>query len=63
MQIRQLFLKYDEIVSLEDTTFKSMHTMHLHSKVVQFSLSSIPIFDAKTLKIQEYDNLGSWYQR
>ena len=42
-----------EIISIDDSTIKILYKIHFQSKVVQFISSYIPIFYAKSLKIQE----------
>ena len=46
---------YDEVVSLDDSTAKSLNSMNFQSKVIQLFSSVIPIFNAKILKVQKDD--------
>ena len=52
---RKMNVIYDEVVSLDDSTAKSLNSMNFQSKVIQLFSSVIPIFDAKILKVQKDD--------
>ena len=49
------YFRGDEILYLENSTVKCLHTTYFKSKVLQFISSAILIFDAKMFKIQEDD--------
>ena len=57
------YLRDYEIVSLDNSTDKILHTINFYPKWFDFFSKDIPIFDAKIFKILEDDYMVTSYQR